>query len=126
MTLAEIKATVMHQTNNDLGDLEDFGPFLTGYINDGYDRLVYAYAREHPSENSEAYPLLRWDEDTPNIPARLHQSLADWATWMVYRNGNASKQQRGYAYRSAFDEALASVRAEGKHGKVSYFINIPK
>lgn len=124
MTLGDIKATVMHQTNNDIGDLEDFAPFLTDYINDGYDKMLYAYAKVHPG--GEDYPLLLNSDDKPILPHRLHQSLADWATWMVYRNGNAARQQRGYVFRSAFEEAIASAKAEGRNGPVRYFINIPK
>lgn len=125
MTVGEIKATVMHQTNNDVGDLEDFAPFLNDYINDGYDKMLMAYASEHAG--SENYPALRFDDDKPALPDWWHSALADWATWLVYRNGNAAKQQRGYAYRSAFEEALAQIKAEGgKHGVVRYFINIPK
>lgn len=125
MTVGEIKATVMHQTNNDASDLEDFAPFLNDYINDGYDKMLMAYASEHAG--SENYPALLSDEDEPDLPDWWHNALADWATWLVYRNGNAAKQQRGYVFRTAFEEALAQIKAEGgKHGVVRYFINIPK
>ena len=39
MTLAEMKAHVMFQTNNDAEDVGDYLPSLLNYLNDGYDRL---------------------------------------------------------------------------------------
>lgn len=126
MTVAQIKAEVMFQTNNDSGDLPEFVPYLLQYINDGYDRLVYAWAREHVDSDSTDYPALENDSDEPNLPEWSHQALADWATWLVYRNGNSYRQQRGYAYRAAFDEILSRIIADnGKNDKVRNFFNIP-
>ena len=124
MTVGEIKDAVMFQTNNDVDDVSDFLPFLLGYINDGYDRLVYAWAGEHigPGE----HPVLERDSDTPALPEWLHSAVLDWATWLVYRNGNPQKQNRGYPFRASFDEALQRIAAEGgAHGKVQHFFNIP-
>lgn len=126
MTVAEIKNAVMFQTNNDVDDVGDFLPYLLGYINDGYDRLVYAWAGEHLQEGSDTYPPLRADSDSPNLPEWSHQALADWATWMIYRNGNSQKQSRGYPFRGNFDEVLQRFTSEGgKNGKVRNFFNIP-
>ena len=47
MTVSEIKNEIMFQTNNDTDDLGDFLPYLMDYINEGYDRLVYAFAQVH-------------------------------------------------------------------------------
>lgn len=126
MKVNEIKNEVMFQTNNDADDLGDFMPFLMDYINEGYDRLVYAWDKQHVATDSEDYPPLYGDEDVPNLPEWAHRALADWATWLVYRNGNPQKQQRGYPYRSAFDEILNKITQEGgKNGKVKNFFNIP-
>lgn len=124
MTVGEIKNLVMFQTNNDTDDLGDFMPYLLGYINEGYDRLVYAYAGQHISD--EGYPELQVDTDTPNLPAWAHNAIADWATWLIYRNGNPQKQNRGYPFRNAAEETLAKITSEnGKNGKVRHFKNIP-
>ena len=40
MTLAEIKAQIMFQTNNDAEDIDDYLPHVNDYINEGYDKLV--------------------------------------------------------------------------------------
>lgn len=103
MNLAEIKSEIMFQTNNDEDDLGDFLPYLTDYINEGYDRLVYAFAGTHVSADSEDYPLLKVDKSTPNLPDWLHRYIGDYATWLVYRNGNTQKQSRGQQYLQRFE-----------------------
>lgn len=141
MNLAEIKAAIMHQTNNDADDLGDFLPFLVDYINEGYDRLVHAFAEQHVSADSDEYTPLKNDKSAPNLPDWLHRYVADWATWLVYRNGNAQKQNRGYAYRNAFLEVEARLRgmtlaekgfdessavAKAANNKKRYFFNLPR
>ena len=111
MTLAEIKNMVMFQTNNDKDDLGDFLPYLDTYFNDGYDRLCVAFSGEHSGQDSDNYPPLRKDKEVPNLPDWVHSAIADWATWLVYRNGNAAKQSRGFQYRSAFEYAENKLRA---------------
>ena len=120
-------AQVMFQTNNDLEDLGDFRPHVVDYVNDGYDRLLTAYDKSHVG----IYPHLVENTDVPFVPEWMHRYLADWATWLVYRNGNPQKQSRGYAYRENFLSLLAQVRDEGgKSGETSgpynKFRNIPK
>ena len=132
MTLSEIKEQVMFQTNNDAEDVGDYLPALTDYINEAYDRLVNVWAKQHvPSTD---YPALEeepvpddsdtqteeteteteeWTLDVPKVPEWMHRHLADWATWLVYRNGNPQKQQRGMAFRAAFEEVLAKMSDEG-------------
>ena len=119
MTLAEIKSRCMFQTNNDDEDVGDYLPHLVDYINDGYDRLVFAWAQTHCG--SEDWPWLAEPEegeedsgvDVPKTPEWTHKYLADWATWLVYRNGNPQKQQRGTAFRYAFEEMLGKVYGSG-------------
>lgn len=133
MTVEEIKNEVMFQTNNDVEDVDDYLPYLMDYINDGYDRLVKAWTKSHTPQ--EEYPRLEYDFDEPNLPEWLHRYIADWATWLVYRNGNPQKQNRGMAYRAAFEEVLGKISGEGgKDGlnpdgtniQYKYFRNIPR
>lgn len=126
MTVGEIKNLVMFQTNNDSDDLGDFLPYLMGYINEGYDKLVYAWAREHIDPHSELYTPLAEDDDIPALPAWAHKAIADWATWLIYRNGNPSRQNRGSVYRYACEEIVNKIIDEGgKNGRVKHFFNIP-
>ena len=126
MTVGDIKAQVMFQTNFDPSDQPEFLPYLLQYINDGYGRLVYAWARVHTDSESEDYQPLLLDTEVPNLPEWTHQAIADWATWLVYRNGNPVKQQRGYAFRAAFDDILSRITSEnGKNGRIRNFFNIP-
>ena len=113
MTLGEIKNHIMYQTNNDADDIGDFEPYIVEYINDGYDRIVNVWAHQHVTPGSEEYPALEDDTDAPNLPEWMHRYLADWATWLVYRNGNPSKQQRGYAFRETFLQMLTTLSREG-------------
>ena len=133
MTLIEIQEHIMHQTNNDADDLGDYLPHLDDYINEGYDKIVVVWDSKHvPSED---YPRLEVSDDVPNLPEWIHRYIADWATWLVYRNGNPQKQQRGRAYWQSFMDMLATLAdGGGKSGfdeetgrsiKYRNFINIP-
>lgn len=111
MTFGEIKNQIMFQTNNDQEDIDDYLPHVDDYINEGYDRLVKAWTKNHVPQDE--YPRLAADTDEPKLPEWTHRALADWGTWLVYRNGNPQKQQRGMAYRSAFEEVLSKISDEG-------------
>ena len=111
MTLEEIKSRVMFQTNNDDEDVEDYLPHLVDYINDGYDRMMNVWSKNHVP--GETYDRLEIDPDEPELPEWTHIALADWATWLIYRNGNPQKQQRGMAFRNAFEEMLSKLADEG-------------
>lgn len=112
MTLDEIKDQVMYQTNNDRDDLPDFEPHLTDYINEGYDILVMNYTDRHVAAGDAEYPRLEDDTDVPRLPEYTHRGLADYATFCVYRNGNAVKQNRGMAFYSAFLEIAGKLKYE--------------
>lgn len=112
MKLDEIKAQVMYQTNNDRDDLPDFEPHLTDYINEGYDILVMNYTDLHVASDSEEFPPLNDGEDVPRLPEYTHRGLADYATFCVYRNGNAVKQNRGMAFYSAFLDIVGKLKYE--------------
>lgn len=133
MTVEDIKNEVMFQTNNDADDVGDFLPSLLGYINDGYDRLVKVWTKSHTPQ--EDYPRLTEDSDEPNLPEWTHRYIADWATWLVYRNGNPSKQNRGLAFRNSFEEICSKIAGEGgadginpdgTNKQFKYFFNIPR
>jgi len=132
MNLAELKSMVMFQTNNDADDLGDFLPYLADYLNEGYDRLVLAFAGVHLDDDGE-YVKLRNDRSSPNLPEWTHRAIADWATWMLYRNGNTQKQNRGYQFRNAYEEVATKLRGmtiaqkglDGAPGVGKYFLNVP-
>jgi hypothetical protein len=133
MTFGEIKNQIMFQTNNDQEDIEDYLPHVNDYINDGYDRLIRVWTKSHIPFSG--YPRLENDDAVPILPEWTHRALCDWATWLVYRNGNPQKQQRGMAFRSAFEEVLSMISDEGgKDGlnedgtqkQYSKFRNIPR
>ena len=111
MTFQEIKDQIMFQTNNDADDIEDFLPHVDDYVNDGYDRLVRAWMGQHIPDGGT--PRLKEPTDVPRLPEWTHRAICDWATWLVYRNGNPQKQQRGLYFRSAFEEILARIAGEG-------------
>lgn len=131
MTLAEIRNQVMFQTNNDAEDVGDYMPHLNDYINEGYDRLVSAWAKDHVPVVADRLEI---DVDEPETPEWTHRALVDYATWLIYRNGNPQKQSRGMAYLNAFNEIIAKIvdeggasgiNEDGSRKKFNKFINIP-
>ena len=132
MTFKEIKDQIMFQTNNDADDIEDYLPHVDDYVNDGYDRLVSVWTKNHIPQTD--YPRLKEDNDVPQTPEWTHRALCDWATWLCYRNGNPQKQQRGLYFRQAFEDVLAKIsgeggadglNADGTQKQYRNFINIP-
>lgn len=132
MTLQQIQEHIMNQTNNDADDLEDYLPHIDDYINEGYDRIVAVWDNTHVP--SDEYPRLESGEDEPNLPEWIHRYIADWATWLIYRNGNPQKQQRGMAFRASFEALLsrladmggkAGMNEDGSVKKYRNFFNIP-
>ena len=111
MTLGEIKDQVMFQTNNDAEDVGDYLPHLVDYINEGYDKLMNVWNKNHIP--TLEFDRLEIDPDEPELPEWTHRALVDWATWLVYRNGNPQKQQRGMAYRSSFEQIMTQISDEG-------------
>jgi hypothetical protein len=133
MTLSEIQEQVMFQTNNDADDLGDYTPHIDDYINEGYDRIVIIWDNKHVPCTD--YPRLENDSDTPILPEWIHRYIADWATWLIYRNGNPQKQQRGMQFKYHFEQLLSKLAsAGGKNGldengnpiKYDKFRNIPR
>ncbi len=126
MTVGEIKNEVMFQTSNDVEDLEEFLPYLNDYINEGYDKMVYAWAKDHVSTTGAYWPLTS-DTDVSLLPEWTHRGLADYATWLVYRNGNPQKQQRGLYFLNAFEDLLSRISSSGgDEGPRKNFFNIPR
>lgn len=133
MNLGEIKDQIMFQTNNDAEDIEDYLPHVVDYVNEGYDILMNVWNKNHIPTGE--YDRLEIDPDEPLLPEWTHRALVDWATWLIYRNGNPQKQQRGMAYRSAFYEVVARISDEGGENGVNadgtrklfkFFRNIPR
>ena len=110
MNLLEMKKRVLYQTNNDVDDLGDFQPYLTDYINEGYDRAAMAFAGEHVTMDSDTYIPLKNDKSQPEVPEWMHPAIADWATWLVYRNGSTQKQNRGQAYMSSAERIFVQAK----------------
>ena len=132
MTLDEIKNQIMFQTNNDAEDIDDYLPHVVDYINDGYDRIVRVWSKNHLPNTD--YPKLSANTDTPLVPEWTHRARCDWATWLIYRNGNPQKQNRGRAYYESFMAVLSQIADEGgKDGlnedgtqkQYKNFVNIP-
>ena len=121
MNLLQLKQQVMFETGNDAEDLGDYLPHLNDYINEGYDLLLMAHAGQHVDDDGD-YPRMKQEKSEPELLPWTHRALADYAAWMVYRNGNAQKQSRGFVFRKAFEETLARVRNAG--GK--YIHSIPR
>lgn len=109
MLMGEIRDLVMHQIGDDLDDLKDYQPFIERYIMDGYDRLHEAYHKKH-LEDDAVFNV----RDYPNVPTWMHAGIADYATYLMYRNGNQSKQNRGMMYYQNFIDIESKAKGAKK------------
>lgn len=127
MTLNDLQVRALFQTNNDFDDLDEFSPAINQYINEGYDELTMAYDKKHLDEEDEngdtPYYSLSISSDTVELPEWLHSYIADYATYMLYRNGNAMKQNRGLPFYQRFLQGKQKAEWEGKN-KSAHFYNL--
>ncbi len=121
MNLAAIREQALFQAGYTEDDLPEQLSHLNRYINEAYDLMALALYGCHVEEAGQ-YPPLSHDKSQPAVPEWAVRSLADYASWMLCRNGSAQRQSSGYLFRRAFDEALS--RARQKDGK--RFTHIPK
>lgn len=112
MNYTDLKNNVMFQTNNDIEDVEEFNIALPHYINEGYGMLTYAFWKIYPSTGGLLLPLTT-GTDVPNLPLYAHRAVADYATYLVYRNGNPVKQNRGERYLRDFQDILTRLKEDG-------------
>ena len=111
MTLEEIKKQALFQTGADQEDQADWEPSLTAFINEGYDRLLYAFCRMHVHDDSMFQPL-NHSRAMPELPQWSHAAIADYASWRLCMSGPAARQARGAAFRASFEEAQGRLRRE--------------
>lgn len=103
MTLKELKDMLMLQMGNDVEDYSDYAIQALIYLNEGYGRAYQHWVGVYPD-----MPLAL-DTDIPALPSHVHSAIVDWATWLMYRNGNPSKQNRGYAFRQSAEKTLRTL-----------------
>lgn len=123
MTLAEIKTQALFQFNNDTDAMDDYEymPHINDYVNEGYDKLLWYWKEESLSTDDR----LVEETDSPNLaPDWSHRAIADYTTWLLYRNGNSGKQNRGQAYLQNFLEYCRRLR-DLYGGGAKNFFNIP-
>ena len=126
MTVAEIKRLVVEQFGQTEEEMREHMPKIISYINDGYDLMVDAW-KPHKHVGGEEYPRLTRNDETPLVPEWLHGYLADYATYLVYRNHNPQRQQRGIPYLQRFNEAIGRLKTEGDGEEPGYpgrFMNL--
>ena len=129
MTLKDLREHALFQSNNDAEDLSEFNPALDKYINEGYDKLTMAYAKLHLDQTKEdgttPYTTLANTTDAVQLPTWCHRAIGDFATYMIYRNGNALKQNRGIPYLQQFESAKRRLAEEGRKARGgSHFHNL--
>ncbi|MDR0929781.1 MAG: hypothetical protein LBM74_08770 [Oscillospiraceae bacterium] len=104
-----LKERAAFQSGGDVEELPDLEPYAGQYVNEGYRRLVMLLGGDPPLP-------LELNEDEPTLPAWMHPAIADFATWMLLRNGNPQRQARGVQYRAAFEETVATaLRGTRRH-----------
>lgn len=112
MTFEGMMQRAMFQYNADWDDVSDYEPHVDAYVNDGYDQVLYALTSYHLDELEMFPTLVRGVDDAvvPGVPAWTHQPIADFATYMLYRNGNPQKQSRGTYFLQRFNECLSKCK----------------
>lgn len=108
MTFYDMIERAMFQYNVDVDDLEDYTPHVDAYINEGYDQVLEALTGYH-LRDLPVFPPLNQETDMdvePKVPLWTHQPICDYATYLLYRNGNPQKQNRGREYLMRFNECL--------------------
>lgn len=118
MTFQNIKEQVMFQTANDADDLSDFLPALNDYVNEGYDMLAWEHVKKHVGTGDGCISAMAANGDTPSeLPEWTHRAIADYATYLVYRNGNAVKQNRGIPFYQSFEAVRQKICADAIKGR---------
>ena len=114
MRFDELKRRAVYQAVSDADEVDELTPYVDQYINEGYDRMLSIAEKTEP-------PLLM-DEDEPALPEWMHPTIADYATFLLLRNGSPQKQSRGIQFRAAYEETVARFfRDGGLVGKKSCF-----
>jgi hypothetical protein len=103
----------MTQFGADAEDLRAFLPELEGYLNAAYDLASWYFDKKHVGSREDERPRLADDGDIPDVPDWIHEYMSDYATYLIYRNGNAQRQQRGIPFLTRWNEGLAKLRSEG-------------
>ena len=123
------------QYNADWDDIEDYAPHVDAYVNDGYDQVLFAITGLHLDENARYHTLVTGTDDdvAPGVPAWTHLPISDYATYMLYRNGNPQKQQRGMAFLQNFEECLRKCKdlankasVDSETGEITYSDKLPQ
>lgn len=120
MTFEQMMQRAMFQYNADWDDVTDYTPHVDAYVNDGYDQVLYALTSYHLND-LPLFPSLDRDDDAdvvPGVPEWTHQPIADYATYMLYRNGNPQKQSRGTYFLQSFRECIS--KCKDLAGKMSF------
>ena len=112
MTFESMMQRALFQYNADWDDLEDYTPHVDAYVNDGYDQVLFAITGKHLDEIAPFKTLVSGEDNEvePGVPAWTHLPICDYATYMLYRNGNPQKQQRGLQFLRNFEECLGKCK----------------
>ena len=117
MRFDELKRRAVYQAVSDAEEVEELTPYVDRYMNEGYERLLRMAGLEAP-------PLVL-DEDEPVLPEWMHPAIADYATFLLLRNGNPQRQSRGIQFRAAYEETVARfLRDGGLVGKQGEFSGV--
>lgn len=120
MTFEQMMQRAIFQYNADWDDYEDYAPHVDAYVNDGYDQVLHALTKYH-LDDLPVFPTLEAEADAevePKVPQWTHLPICDYATYMLYRNGNPQKQQRGQEFLRNFMKCLSRCEELSARTKV--------
>jgi hypothetical protein len=104
-----MKMRCMAQFGADAEDLREFLPEVEGYLNAAYNIASHLKNKKFVGGGADEVPRLAADTDIPDLPEWVHEYLCDYATYLIYRNGNQARQQRGIPFLTRWQECLALI-----------------
>jgi hypothetical protein len=119
-----MKMRCMAQFGADAEDLREFLPELEGYLNSAYNLMSWYADKKRVGNRENERPRLAEDSDIPDVPEWTHEYMCDYATYLIYRNGNQARQQRGIPFLQRWNEGVTLAAQNTADGIPDKFRNL--
>lgn len=135
MTFEAMMQRAIFQYNADWDDYEDYAPHVDAYVNDGYDQVLYALTKYHLDDVPVFHTLdaVEDAQNEPKVPQWTHLPICDYATYLLYRNGNPQKQSRGREFLDNFLKCIqkcqnlaGSATVDTETGEITFSQTAPR
>ena len=114
MTKQQIRQKALYWIGAESWDGDEFAPHLDDAIEEARGEMELAAGREWPQALS--------DNESPDAPVWAQDAMAEYAAYMMLRNGSPDKRERAAAHYARFHQAVSRVRM--KDGETVEFTGI--